>query len=103
MNHRPILRSIENHTVQGVLTLQFEDGTAARLTHAALRAACPCSECRARRRAGQAVDAAPGVVLETLEPVGLYALNLTFSDGHKRGIYPFAYLAELDKGVITAV
>jgi DUF971 family protein len=103
MSHGPILRSVENHLSQAVLTLQFDDGTSARNAACVRRAACPCSECRARRRAGQAVEAAPGVVLDKLEPVGLYALNLTFSDGHKRGIYPFAYLAELDKGIVTAL
>jgi DUF971 family protein len=101
--HAPILQSVENHLAQAVLALHFADGTVARLTHAGLRGACPCSECRALRRAGQVVEAAPGVVLEKLEPVGLYALNLTFSDGHRRGIYPFSYLVELDKGLVTAL
>ncbi|MFS2019777.1 gamma-butyrobetaine hydroxylase-like domain-containing protein [Massilia sp. CT11-108] len=31
-----------------------------------------------------------------IEPVGAYALNLTFSDGHRRGIYPFEMLATFD-------
>jgi DUF971 family protein len=26
-------------------------------------------------------------------------LNLVFSDGHRRGIYPWAYLRELEEGV----
>jgi DUF971 family protein len=36
-----------------------------------------------------------GVNLAAAEPVGQYALNLRFSDGHERGIYPWALLREL--------
>ena len=87
--------TIENHAAQGVLALHWPDGAVVRLTHARLRAACPCSECRARRRAGQEVDAGTDVRLAGIEPVGSYALNLAFTDGHKRGIYPFEMLAGL--------
>jgi DUF971 family protein len=87
--------TIENRTAQGVLALRWPDGRAASFTHAQLRAACPCSECRARRRAGETVQADEDVRLEAIEPVGAYALNLAFSDGHRRGIYPFQMLAEM--------
>jgi DUF971 family protein len=88
--------AIENHPAQGVLALRWADGREARVTHARLRAVCPCSACRAlRRNVGEvAVDAM--VRLADIEPVGAYGLNLTFSDGHRRGIYPFAMLAQLD-------
>ena len=33
--------------------------------------------------------------LAAIEPVGAYALNLAFSDGHRRGIYPYEMLATL--------
>jgi DUF971 family protein len=91
----PLPDSIENRTAQGVLALHWPDGKVASFTHAQLRAACPCSECRARRRAGEAVEASEEVRLAAIEPVGVYALNLAFSDGHRRGIYPFQMLAEL--------
>ena len=67
----------------------------AALTHARLRAACPCSACRAQRRAGLTVDADDAVRLTAIEPVGAYALNLAFSDGHRRGIYPYEMLVTL--------
>jgi DUF971 family protein len=78
-----------------VLALRWPDGSAATLTHARLRAACPCSECRAQRRAGLTVEADDAVRLAAIEPVGAYALNLAFSDGHRRGIYPYDMLATL--------
>jgi DUF971 family protein len=87
--------AIENHAARGVLALRWPDGRMAALTHARLRAACPCSECRAQRRAGIDVEADDGVRLAAIEPVGAYALNLAFSDGHRRGIYPYEMLADL--------
>ncbi len=36
-----------------------------------------------------------GVSIESLEPVGRYALRLSFNDGHTTGVYSFAYLYEL--------
>lgn len=92
----PPLERIENHAVQGVLSLHFADGTVASLPHARLRWACPCSECRALRRAGNEVDVDAQVRLDALEPVGTYALNLVFSDGHRRGIYPYPMLIGLE-------
>lgn len=88
--------AIENHALRGVLELSWADGTSRSWTHAALRAACPCAECRARRRAGLLVEADEQVRIAAIEPVGAYALNLGFTDGHKRGIYPFEMLGEAD-------
>ena len=87
--------AVENHAAQGVLTLRWPDGSEAHVTHARLRAMCPCSACRARRRAGIDVEADNAVRLAAIEPVGAYALNLAFSDGHRRGIYPYDMLATL--------
>jgi DUF971 family protein len=84
--------TIENHAAQGVLALHWPDGRSARVTHARLRAVCPCSECRAQRRAGVEVREDAAVRLAAIEPVGAYALNLAFSDGHRRGIYPYEML-----------
>ena len=89
-------QTIENHAAQGVLALRWPDGSEARITHARLRAVCPCSACLAQRRAGIDVDADDAVRLAAIEPVGAYALNLAFSDGHRRGIYPYEMLVSLD-------
>ena len=89
------IEHIENRARSGVLAVRWSDGSEHAFTHAELRAACPCSECRALRRAGGTVEALPDVRLTVIEPAGTNALNLGFSDGHARGIYPFALLAEL--------
>jgi DUF971 family protein len=91
----PLPDTIENHATQGRLSLRWPGGRVATLTHAQLRAACPCSACRARRRAGESIEPDAQVRITDIEPVGAYALNLAFSDGHRRGIFPFQMLAEL--------
>jgi len=86
---------IETDATAGTLTLHWPDDRVDEWSHALLRAACPCSECRALRRGGAPVVPAANVRLTGIEPVGQYALNFVFDDGHRRGIYPFALLADV--------
>ncbi|MEZ2143418.1 gamma-butyrobetaine hydroxylase-like domain-containing protein [Bradyrhizobium sp. DN5] len=44
---------------------------------------------------GVELTVAPGLHVAAIEPIGNYALRLSFSDGHDRGIYPWSYLREL--------
>jgi prepilin-type processing-associated H-X9-DG protein len=97
------IEHIENRTLDGILAVRWNDGSEHAFTHAELRVACPCSECRALRRAGGSVEAADAVRLRAIEPAGSNALNLAFSDGHARGIYPFALLAQLVRSPTSAV
>ena len=87
--------TIENRTRDGILAVRWAGGSEHAFTHAELRAACPCSGCRALRLAGGIVDAPESIRLTAIEAAGTNALNLGFSDGHARGIYPFSLLAEL--------
>lgn len=79
------------------------DDRAATLAHATLRRACRCSQCEHARRTLDAAPAAgPDVVLERIEPLGTTALQLFFSDGHARGIYPWTYLKQMAFGADPA-
>jgi len=75
------------------LRLTWPDGASV-LSAAALRAACRCADCRAADLGGHALTVDPDMRLTNAEPVGHYALRLTFSDGHGRGIYPWPLLRE---------
>jgi DUF971 family protein len=44
---------------------------------------------------GWAVPAAADLTITAIEPIGNYAVRLAFSDGHDRGIFPWAYLTEI--------
>lgn len=72
------------------LRLRWPDGDT-ELPAARLRAACRCGGCRAGRHRSDDV----AVQLTDARPVGQYALQLVFSDGHDRGIYPWVWLREL--------
>lgn len=92
MNDAPIPEAIE--LAPGQLRLRWADRDVA-LTAAALRAACRCAHCRSAALRGQAAPVDDEVSLTHAEPIGVYALHLAFSDGHGRGIFPWALLREL--------
>ena len=62
---------------------------------AALRDACRSSRSVRLRVDGWAVPAPDDLTIVDVRPVGHYAINLVFSDGHDRGIYPWRYLKEI--------
>ncbi|TPG73771.1 DUF971 domain-containing protein [Pseudomonas arsenicoxydans] len=76
------------------LRLNWSDGREQFLDHAELRRQCPCSQCRAFRLQGLTVKVDPRIRVVELNAQG-YGVQLIFSDGHERGIYPWAYLAQL--------
>jgi DUF971 family protein len=86
--------AIGNSRDKGQLRLDWPDGREQRLDHAELRRRCPCSQCRAFRLRGLAVQVDPRVRVVGVNAQG-YGVQLVFSDGHERGIFPWAYLAGL--------
>lgn len=68
------------------------------ISHQRLRGACPCAKCRAARIQGKITLIDADVELIAINPMG-YGLQMVFSDGHDRGIYPWGYLRELDTRV----
>ncbi|MGB3126176.1 MAG: gamma-butyrobetaine hydroxylase-like domain-containing protein [Pseudomonas sp.] len=77
----------------GRLRVGWADG-AQWIDHARLRRECPCSQCRAFRLRGSPPRVSDAVRVVEIHPQG-YGVQLVFSDGHQRGIYPWAYLAQL--------
>jgi DUF971 family protein len=89
-------QSIIDHAASGELELVWQDGSMARLPHALPRARCRCAACEQQlRRSGQAPEAMPDIRLAAVHLVGDKGLNLRFSDGHGRGIYPWAHLRQI--------
>ena len=84
---------IDNDIAQGRLRLHWADAVVT-LDHAALHGACRCAECQFKRHHGTPINVPAAVRVTAVEPAG-YGVQLVFSDGHARGIYPWAYLAEL--------
>jgi len=73
----------------------LDTGAAFSLPAERLRAACRCAHCRRAQIDGVFVAEFPSITIADVAPIGHYAVNLEFSDGHARGIYPWSYLAEL--------
>ena len=107
------------------LRVTWPDGRVDVWTIAQLRQLCPCAACKMQREGSDPhqlfrpatpeevgekpakkslsltvatkpiVSASDAISVTKAEPVGNYALRLTFSDGHESGIYSWAYLREM--------
>lgn len=77
-----------------LLALRWPTGETQRIAHVQLRECCPCAGCRSIRLAGGRLTVAADLTLTAIEPMG-YGVQLAFSDGHARGIYPWSYLGGL--------
>ncbi len=75
------------------LRLTFACGVSAELSAPALW--CECRSADGVLRRLQGVLAPASVIITALQPVGEYAVNIAFSDGEIRGIYPFSLLTQL--------
>ena len=80
------------------LGIAWADGHRSRYDVRALRLACGCAVCvdewsGERRLAEAAVPADVRPV--RIQPVGRYAIQIEWSDGHESGIYPFRRLRSL--------
>lgn len=77
------------------LLVTFADGAVWEIAASRLRLACRCAHCTRARIEGRAVGLSAETAIEAIVPVGAYGVNIVFSDGHGRGIYPWGYIAEL--------
>ncbi|UZE52009.1 gamma-butyrobetaine hydroxylase-like domain-containing protein [Rhodopseudomonas sp. P2A-2r] len=77
-------------------------GDVERLGAERLRLACKCAHCLRARIDGAFPNRFEGIAITAVAPVGGYAINLSFSDGHARGIYPWAFLLGLVEGAPDA-
>nr|WP_298146925.1 DUF971 domain-containing protein [uncultured Pseudomonas sp.] len=80
---------------QKTLEVLWPDGHLSRLSCLALRKSCACSACNQTRQRGALTLIDADVAVNKLEVSGISGLQLFFSDGHFRGLYPWAYLREL--------
>jgi len=83
------------------LAIRWSDGAESLLDVRALRLACGCAVCVDEWSGEERLD--PASVPEDvhplrIQPVGRYAIQIEWSDGHGSGIYPFARLRALGAG-----
>ncbi len=76
------------------LSMTAPDGRQIVLGAERLRLACKCAQCRRAQFDDRFAASFPGIAIVSVTDLG-YGVNISFSDGHDRGIYPKSYLAEL--------
>lgn len=93
------------------LVITWSDGSQRVTSAVNLRDGCPCATCREKLRAKQQDEEAgrpkqlpvllagelQPLKVVRMQPVGNYAYNIGFSDGHDSGIYTFDLLKQLGR------
>lgn len=84
------------------IRIDWTDGHRSEYSLRWLRDRCPCASCTGAHGAIPAEAAPspfqmykPALRLEDAQPVGTYAIQLRWNDGHSTGIYSFDYLREI--------
>jgi len=92
----PVPVGITLHQKSRVLEIVFDDGKAFRLPYEFLRVLSPSAEVQGHGPGQEVLQIGKSKVeIRSLEPVGSYAVQPTFSDGHATGIYSWEYLHHL--------
>ena len=89
----PTPQALTVHAQSRVLEVSFSDGAAFRLPFELLRIYSPSAEVHGHGPGQEVLQTGKRLVeLRGLEPVGNYAVQPSFSDGHDTGIFSWDYL-----------
>ena len=93
---KPVPTLIELHQKSRVLEIAFADGTHFKLPYEFLRVHSPSAEVRGHGPGQETLQVGKKEVeIASAEPVGTYAMQITFSDGHDSGLYSWEYLHKM--------
>ena len=95
------------------IVIVWSDEVRHEIAFAALRKGCHCAHCNEERinpkpepPAGQLTVLSPAEArpldIDVMHPVGNYAYNIHFSDGHSAGIYTFELLRAIGEAAVEA-
>ena len=105
MSDTPTPTEIKLHQTSRLLEVAFSDGRSFSLPYEFLRVFSPSAEVRGHGPGQEVLQTGKRTVdIVSLDPVGSYAVQPTFSDGHSTGIYSWDYLYSLgsDQGRLWA-
>jgi DUF971 family protein len=84
------------HKQSRVLDISFDDGAAFSFPFEFLRVYSPSAEVRGHSKGQEVLQVGKrDIDIASIEPVGNYAIQPTFSDGHNSGLYSWTYLHHL--------
>ena len=87
---------IKLHQKSRVLEISYDDGKSFRLPYEFLRVHSPSAEVRGHGPGQEVLQTGKkDVDITRAEPVGSYAVQLCFSDGHETGIYSWDFLYQI--------
>jgi DUF971 family protein len=96
------MRPLDIQQIGHELAIKWEDGSESFIALEKLRRACPCAGCKGERdimgnlyKVPEQPYSAAAFQLRNVVPVGTYAIEPVWADGHSTGIYSFDYLREL--------
>ncbi len=88
--------------------LKFSDGTEGDISSRQLRDNCPCASCSGEQVLlheyvpGKQTVSEAGYKLEKAEPIGNYAIKLSWLDGQDTGIYTWNHLKNIISQIKTS-
>lgn len=92
----PLPTAITLHQQSRVLEVAFSDGRSFRIPFELMRVYSPSAEVQGHGPGQEVLQTGKrDVGIDTLEAVGNYAVQPTFSDGHSSGIFSWDYLYRL--------
>jgi DUF971 family protein len=98
----PVPTEIKLHQLSRQLEIAFNNGTRFELPYEFLRVYSPSAEVRGHGPGQEVLQVGKkDIAIKGIEPVGSYAVTLTFSDGHDTGIYSWDYLYELGANYVA--
>ena len=82
------------------LSVGWDDGHLSHYRVQQLRKQCPCASCKVERETLKGKVVLPifragEFEIKSIVPVGSYAIQFTWGDGHNTGIYTYEYLRSL--------
>jgi DUF971 family protein len=92
-SNQPIPTRIVVHQGSRKLEVEFDDGNCFELPFELMRVYSPSAEVRGHGPGQETLQVGKKEVnVVSLEPVGMYAVKPTFSDGHDSGLFTWEYL-----------
>ena len=102
----PVMRPLDLQVIGTELGIRWDDGSESFIPLLTLRRHCPCAACAGEKDILGNLYKGPGKPLTArssevirLEPVGGYAVQPVWADGHNTGLYTYEYLRRL--GALT--
>jgi DUF971 family protein len=102
---KPVPTGLTVHNMSKILDVEFDDGKSFSIPFELLRVYSPSAEVMGHGPGQEVLQVGKREVgIAGIEPVGNYAVQPTFSDGHNTGIFTWEYLYKLgsEKDVLWA-